>query len=149
MKKSATRAPKSDPRWTPVRKGKIYCSPGCGLGCTHKSFLKVTSATEALVEELQRGTHSTAWRARVWDNLGWYGTAALDVKGLDVTVSQSVGDHSEFLRSYACLINGCGRSIYTSHETPLGAYQSAIASLREQICTLVNALSILPSVGDQ
>jgi hypothetical protein len=54
-------------RYMPIRKGDIYCSPACGMGCTHADFEKAVFASQALAAELGAG-----WATRVWDNLGWH-----------------------------------------------------------------------------
>jgi hypothetical protein len=57
--------------WTPVRRGKIYCSPGCGGDCTaaaHRTAGKSGHALAALLSEVFGGR----WTFRVWENLGWH-----------------------------------------------------------------------------
>lgn len=52
---------------TPKRVGKIYCSPACGMGCTHQAFVRVSKLANDLAAELGEG-----WQAEVWENLGWH-----------------------------------------------------------------------------
>jgi hypothetical protein len=52
---------------TPVRKGRIYCSPFCGYGCTYASFQDATKKSEALARSMGEG-----WASDVWENLGWH-----------------------------------------------------------------------------
>jgi hypothetical protein len=58
---------KTDGRWEPVRRGRVYCSPGCGAGCTWADHKKATREAAALRERLGRG-----WKPFVWENLGWH-----------------------------------------------------------------------------
>ncbi|MCK5613437.1 hypothetical protein KAR91_66820 [Candidatus Pacearchaeota archaeon] len=51
----------------PVRKGFVYCSPRCGMGCSHKDYLEAKEKARRLANRLGKG-----WRIRVWDNLGWH-----------------------------------------------------------------------------
>ncbi len=53
--------------WTPVRKGKTYCAPACGRGCTHKEYLEARAAAAKLCKLL-----GPAWKPRIWENLGWH-----------------------------------------------------------------------------
>lgn len=67
------------PSWTAVKQGDIYCSPGCGRGCTQEEFDDATRRGEALATELGAG-----WRARVWENLGWHFAAISPSGGIKV-----------------------------------------------------------------
>ncbi len=53
--------------WTPVRSGRIYCSPACGGRCTFAAFTAAHREADKLVKVLGRG-----WTSRVWENLGWH-----------------------------------------------------------------------------
>jgi hypothetical protein len=55
-------------RWSPVRKGKTFCSPGCGHGCTHAQYLAAVKAAEACLKRMT----TKGWKVRVHDNLGWF-----------------------------------------------------------------------------
>ncbi len=64
--------PDPDPdRWTPVKRGPIFCSPGCGMGCTHAAFLDAHTNAKALCATLNR-TSGEGWTPHVWENLGWH-----------------------------------------------------------------------------
>lgn len=58
---------KTNDRWTPVRKGNTYCSPGCGAGCTIQQFNRATKAAAKLAARMGKG-----WKPDVWENLGWF-----------------------------------------------------------------------------
>lgn len=55
-----------DLSWTPRRKGKIYCSPACGHGCSWAQHETAVAAASELAEQLGDG-----WEPRVWENMGW------------------------------------------------------------------------------
>ena len=63
---------KGDPRYAPVKDGKLYCSPACGNGCTYAAYLKAKDAAAKLCKQLGQ-----KWKPRVWENLGWYHEAVL------------------------------------------------------------------------
>lgn len=54
-------------RWTPVRRGAVYCSPGCGYDCTHAAYRQAHLDAKALANKLGPG-----WVPHVWENLGWH-----------------------------------------------------------------------------
>lgn len=57
-------------RWAPVRRGRIYCSPGCGFDCTYAEYKKQCEIANTLAARL--GGSAEGWEPRVWDNLGWH-----------------------------------------------------------------------------
>lgn len=56
--------------WKPIRRGKTYCSPACGAGCTHAEYLKAKSDSAAVIEQLK----TKGWKSYVWENMGWHWT---------------------------------------------------------------------------
>ena len=60
-------------RWKPVRRGNIYCSPGCGRGCTHREYLTMKNQAVLMCKTLSDG-----WEPVITENLGWFARA---VKG--------------------------------------------------------------------
>jgi hypothetical protein len=53
--------------WAPIRKGPIYCSPGCGGKCTWAAHLQAKREAARLAKRLGPG-----WTPHVWENLGWH-----------------------------------------------------------------------------
>lgn len=53
--------------WEPALRGKIYCAPACGGGCTKAAHDLATARAKALAAGMGPG-----WKARVWENLGWH-----------------------------------------------------------------------------
>lgn len=54
-------------RWTPVLKGRAYCSPACGCGCTKDAYDRAVRQSAALCKMLGEG-----WKPHVWENGGWH-----------------------------------------------------------------------------
>jgi hypothetical protein len=54
--------------WTPVLKGKTYCSPACGHGCTKSAYDQAVRDANALVKKLR----GEGWKPEVWENSGWH-----------------------------------------------------------------------------
>ena len=56
-----------DKNWTPIRRGKLYCSPRCGCRCTYAQFQQATKSAKALAKKL-----GPQWQINVWENCGWH-----------------------------------------------------------------------------
>jgi hypothetical protein len=67
-RKSSGQAGKERDWWTPIRRGKIYCSPGCGRGCTVAEHDEAVAAGERLVHRLK----GKGWHAIIHENMGWH-----------------------------------------------------------------------------
>src|SRR5262245_4632957 len=65
MSKRIQRPAQSD--WEPKRDGKIYCSPGCGRGCTWKEYRAAIRDGMALAKVC-----GPVYKYRVYENLGWH-----------------------------------------------------------------------------
>ena len=55
----------------PVRKGKVYCAPWCGAGCTWEAYEEATKESKALAKKLSRH-FGVPFLPVVWENMGWY-----------------------------------------------------------------------------
>lgn len=80
--------------WTPVRRGKVYCSPLCGHNCTWADYRAAKTRANKLAKKLGLG-----WEGVVWDNLGWHFKVTHLLPGgrLDV--------HEENDGRYTCYLN--------------------------------------------
>lgn len=58
--------------WNPVRRGKVYCSPRCGGGCTWEDHRVAKMNAQQLAHHLNRTMGPRGWLPRVWENLGWH-----------------------------------------------------------------------------
>lgn len=86
-------------RWKPVRRGEIYCSPGCGRNCTYEEFLKASLESEKLARRC-----GPNFEPHVWENLGWHYSA--------VSKNNSIKIHPSYGRNqyngYFGAMNSCG-----------------------------------------
>lgn len=103
----------------PVRKGKIYCSPRCGAGCTHADYIAAKDAAARLIIRLGKG-----WKARVWENLGWHWM----VSNGAVEVVPHTG-YRRRVEEYAAWFQGEQQIITEHYATP----EKALEVLRETI----------------
>jgi hypothetical protein len=58
----------------PRRRGKTYCSPSCGRGCTHAEYLRAHRAADKALFRIKMSHPKLAaglW-VHVWENLGWH-----------------------------------------------------------------------------
>lgn len=56
--------------WKPVWKGKTFCAPGCGRGCTRAEYKYAADCARSLALSMGKG-----WKPKVWENLGWHWSA--------------------------------------------------------------------------
>jgi len=54
----------------PQHRGKKYCAPFCGRGCTWDEFQTAKRDAKKLATSLGKG-----WKPNVWENLGWHYSA--------------------------------------------------------------------------
>jgi hypothetical protein len=119
--------------WTPRRRGKVYCSSGCGHGCTWSEHRKAKKESEELAKELGRG-----FRPWVRENLGWHCGAVSPV----ASVIKNKGS-----RWYNAVLDGDGPEFGSrwigNGLTPAGALQMAVRRAREEYEKLGNLLKRL------
>lgn len=56
---------RQEPDWKPRKKGKIYCSPACGYGCTHASYKRALAQSKRARKILGPG-----WAVTVYELSG-------------------------------------------------------------------------------
>lgn len=110
--------------WTPVRKGDIYCSPGCGGDCTYEDYLKAQLNAEKLARKL-----GPRWKPDVWENLGWH-CRAISSNGA-IKVYPSLGDKT--YTAFAGEADFPGGKWAESGSTPKKAVQNVIAKVRYEM----------------
>lgn len=54
-------------KWTPVLRGDMYCSPGCGGRCKKADYDKAVEQAGFVAAALGYG-----WKPRIFENLGWH-----------------------------------------------------------------------------
>lgn len=110
--------------WKAVKKGKIFCSPGCGRGCTWEEYQIAWEKGKALAERL-----GFSWTAVVHENLGWHYKAVSKCGRLEVW-GRPLGFSASFLG---------GRWI-GSGKTPEKAVLAAIRQAKDYSQWLLNRL---------
>lgn len=55
--------------WEPKRRGREYCAPACGGGCTYIDYLKRKKEAKEVLALLK---DKTGWEIRIHENLGWW-----------------------------------------------------------------------------
>ena len=121
--------------WTPVARGKTYCSPVCGCGCTRADYERAVRDADQLVRRLR----GEGWRAVVWENCGWH------FKACSGTV-QVYGDRrgrGGSLR-YSCMISShvedpTGGSVLWTNRVPDLAYSDPNRAVRDMFRAAVSA----------
>ena len=117
--------------WKPVRKGKIYCSPACGIDCTYVEYLNAVKGAKSLEKELGDG-----WTGTVWENMGWY----FEAEHFEATHSSGIRVYPNGQLYTATLEHF---SIYEMAKTPKKAVakvKKVVKSLMEEFTTLYNAI---------
>lgn len=112
-------------RWAPVRKGKIYCSPGCGAGCTYKEYERAISKSNRLQKKMGPG-----WKTRVWENLGWH----YKLTRGPISLSESGGEYIALINDDPNVARG-GLSLWTDlskrSRDPKEAVRSAVKYMQK------------------
>lgn len=80
--------------WNPVRRGRVYCAPACGCGCTYAEYRQAVKDAAAAARELGEG-----WEAVVHENLGWHAAAKHVAGWLRVTVNR-IGNRPMFYTAF-------------------------------------------------
>ncbi len=124
--------PTTSLRWTPIRKGNIFCSPACGGKCTFAAYQLAKTNGDKLAKELGKN-----WKGRVWENLGWHYKAVL--KGMDCNV------HCHGDASYWADLNFGGTQFEANRESPSEAVNAALAKARAVIAEASNFLLMFAS----
>lgn len=114
--------------WTPVRKGKIYCSTSCGGKCTFAAFSAATENAARLASLLGPG-----WTPHVWENLGWHYSAENEKAKAEVhRHDQTAG--------YTLYWNVTPQIVLSARSLP-----SLMAQARDRVDSLVQSLNNLSS----
>ena len=119
--------------WKPKKKGKIYCSPACGRGCTLREYKQACSSGKKLAAKLKNidtDVKGGKWKVEIHENLGWHFRVS---KGL-----VSVYEYS--FRQYAACLNAAGpwgKSLWRQGKTPKLAVRRLLSHAREELKGMV------------
>lgn len=75
--------------WTPKRRGRLYCAPACGRGCTRAEFLRANREAKESLARIKREEPGVAvgLKIRVWENMGWF----WQLRGSDFVLHPDLG----------------------------------------------------------
>ncbi len=121
-----------DKEWTPVRRGKTYCSPRCGAGCTHKAYLKAVKDAKALAKRCAKEIGGT-WNIRVHENLGWHWSVVLDKANIEVDYGGYLASHGNYFT--AALAGGTPIQVSIhprTFKTPKAAFDAQMKAIKAE-----------------
>lgn len=111
--------------WTPVRRGKTFCSPACGGKCTKAAHDEAQRKAKELAARLGPG-----WRPRVWENLDWY----WDVRYVFPDGELKVRDESRYKGPrYSAWLEAKGFQRIEHHNDPQKAVRRVVAKGHEHL----------------
>lgn len=116
--------------WEPVRKGKKYCSPACGHGCTHAAYQIAQKKGAQLAARL-----GLDWRHEVIENFGWY------YRALHVNASCSVLEINS--RSFYANLTLGNRQFLCDGTTPNAAVKKALNEAKLLVLNLTHEIEEL------
>lgn len=121
--------------WKPIRRGAIYCSPGCGGGCQWAEYQNVKRIAEKTAKELGRG-----WKVEVWENLGWH-CQVLGPVNFKVHINFRKG--MGIVWDYSAWLELKSGGIWTDAKTAKKAVQKAIQQVKKESKELQATIDLL------
>jgi len=117
-------------REKPIRKGKIYCTPSCGMRCTYQQYKYSRDRAKKIKDILGKGwrihvRHNHGWRASVLSKDGWWEIWRYG-EGF-------IADISDIQKQRHTRWSGGGR-------TPKSAMKKALSNARCELTPLVGAV---------
>ncbi len=114
-------------RWSPGRRGALYCSPGCGGKCTWADYQLARKRGHTLVKTLTAKL-GDGWGISVFESMGWRYTVGRG--GVSVHVSHStIGTAT----SYFALLGEPGGSGGLSDWTDHSSYDDPVEAVQRTI----------------
>lgn len=112
--------------WKAIRRGKQYCAPACGGGCTFEAYQKAKESAKRLASQLGPG-----WTYRVFENLGWH---------FNVLKGQITVRRNRFSGSYTAFFNARMHQTIGESRSPKKAIQNAVDSMTSYVQSLTTDL---------
>lgn len=129
-------------RWTPVRRGAIFCSPGCGGGCTWEAKVHADIKGKWLANVLN-DSWGGVWVPRVHENLGWHWGARTRYMHVSPVIDWRTREPIKFM----CLLNtvedNIGGRWCGDGKTPALAVRGAVKLLTEELALLAKVLKVV------
>lgn len=125
-----------DPSWEPVRRGRFYCSPGCGARCTIFQFDHAGILANQTAMRLGKN-----WKPRVHENMGWFAGVVDETGCWHVSVNELQGNIS--FTAFLGDGNGPGGKWAESADTP----EEAIEKVRKAASRELKRLQTMITVG--
>lgn len=137
LRKSNTSESAVDSGWSPVLRGRFYCSPRCGCKCTKAAHDTAVKQSQELADKLGDG-----WTPRVWENGGWHWEVAkgpyVDERfgggGIIVRPSRAGGYSAEFRSALT------GTNTVTQFYADAEMVEDAIGLVRQDARTFISRL---------
>lgn len=123
-------------RDTPIRVGKIYCSRGCGCGCTHEAYLQAKRTATRIAKAL-----GPKWEPAVWENMGWHGKARLPGSEKNDRSGHGACVHPAG-RGYT-FFSGTDNQVVAEGTTPMKAFLAGLEGIKRNIRIANEELLIL------
>lgn len=111
---------RNERNWNPKRKGNIYCSPGCGKGCTIQEYNKALNKAKKTAKLLGKG-----WTFNVYENLGWF----FDVR-FDFDINNHITVSHNYTENYTAQFNNT--YMYFYNKDPRKAISALIKKMKRE-----------------
>ena len=78
--------------WKARHKGKIYCAPACGRGCTYKEYLRSHKLADRLVKKCEKEVGGK-WKKYIHENQGWHYSVSLVNGNININEDRKTGTY--------------------------------------------------------
>ena len=109
--------------WKPVRKGRRYCAPACGHGCTYGEYRAAQIKSKALSMML-----GPEWQPHVWENMGWHYCAKSHNGFIKVHPLINGGEYHAFLGKDSA----GGRWVSDGHKDPKECVRDVVRMAKDE-----------------
>ena len=113
--------------WKPQKRGRMYCSPGCGRGCTWAEYKAAEKRAQAMCRRLGKG-----WKSQVFENMGWHVKVISPCKRIAVAYTMAYSRYSRFHASIG-KPGGPGFLWDACDTTPEGAVKEAVRVAKKHV----------------
>jgi hypothetical protein len=130
--------------WVARRRGRIYCAPACGRGCTFAEYKEALKRSRAVASRLGPG-----WKPVVHENMGWHYYVSSPGGFISVFENAHINERKS---TYWVLANTTGDagsgdpgfSPGKNYPTPMRAVQAVRVLMRKEMIALQKAMDDTP-----